>query len=165
MKEKLPWIKSATGFLKGKKQQRDWSTVVIVEISLKSICCCSGVKPENAAFSEGKPGSFLREGGKGWLDFKGVLVFFPTEQNVWWFLCLTYSCWPKGFVPPNEECRTGTWILLSNASSHHTFSENTNYNSLVKIRYMLICPLKISNSMQIENRCLRLQSVLVSLCT
>lgn len=46
-----------------------------------------------------------------------------------------------------------------------TFSENTNYNSLVKIRYMLIRPLKISNSMQIENRCLCLQSVLVSLCT
>lgn len=165
MKEKLPWIKSATGFLKGKKQQRDWSTVVIVEISLKSICCCSGVKPE-CCILWGQTRFFSERRRKGVAGFqRGVVVFFPTEQNVWWFLCLTYSCWPKGFVPPNEECRTGTWILLSNACSHHTFSENTNYNSLVKIRYMLICPLKISNSMQIENRCLRLQSVLVSLCT
>lgn len=46
-----------------------------------------------------------------------------------------------------------------------TFPENTNYNSLAKIRYMLIRPLKISNSMQIENRCLRLQSVLLGLGT
>lgn len=62
--------------------------------------------------------------------------------------------------------RTGTQILLCNACrDHHVFWKNPNYNSLVKIRHMLIRPLKISSSVQIENRCLCLQSVLVSLGT
>lgn len=116
LKEKLPRIKSAPGFLKGRKQQRDWSTVVIVEISLKSICCCSREKPECCILRE-QIKLVLESGRKGGLGFK---VFSCWTKCM--ILCLTYSCWPKGFVPPSDQGRTEIWILLPNAcSDHHIF--------------------------------------------
>lgn len=104
--------------LKGEKQRRDWSTAVIVEISLKSICCCPGEKPE-CCILWGQINLFSERGRKGVARFQS---FFLLNKMCGWFLCLTCSCWPKGFVPPGEQCRTGTWILLSNAcSDHHIF--------------------------------------------
>lgn len=156
MKEKLPWIKSATSFLKGRKQLRDWNIVVIVEISFKSICCHSGEK-----FSKRKSSCFLREGGKGGLCF---------EVFSYWTKCAmtTVSCLlllAKGACSSRWPVQNWNQVFApAKPAATATFSENTNYNSLVKIRDMLIHPLKISSFMQIKNRRLRLQSTLVSLC-
>lgn len=132
-----------------------------MEISLKSICCCPGEKPE-CCILWGQINLFSERGRKGVARFQS---FFLLNKMCGWFLCSPALAGQRGLFLQVSSAGLELGYCSPMPAATTTFSENTNYNPLVKIRYMLICLLKISNSMQIENRCLLLQSVLVSLCT
>lgn len=87
------------------------------------------------------------------MEEKGRCVskFFPTEQNVLWSLCHLLILVILLLQVPSAELEPG-FFALANSTATTTFPENTNYNPLVKIRAMLICPLKISSFMQTETR-------------
>lgn len=166
MKEKLRWMKSATSFLKGRKQLRDWNIVVIVETSFKSICCRSGGKSECCTLWE-KIKMFSergrKRGGGGGGDVSRLFSY--------WTKCamVTMSCLlllAKGVCSSRWPGQNWNLVFaLAKPAATATFSKNTNYIPLVKIRDKLICPLKISSFLQIKNRRLHPQSMLVSFCT
>lgn len=165
MKEKLRWMKADTRFLKGRKQLRDWNIVVIVETSFKSICCRSGGKSECCTLGE-KIKMFSERGRKGGQVGRAVSKFFS-----YWTKCamVTVSCLlllAKGVCSSRLPVQNWNLVFaLAKLAATATFSENTNYIPLVKIRDKLTCPSKISSFLQIKNRRLHLQSMLVSFCT
>lgn len=130
-----------------------------MDTSFKPICCHSGRKSECCTLQKKIKLFSERERKRG-----AVFQSFFLLNNMCYGPCvLPTPTSQRGFFFQGTSAELVFALAKSVATT--TFSEHTNYNPLVKIRDMLIPPLKISSFMQIKTRHLCLQSMLVSLCT
>lgn len=137
--------------------------MLIVDTSFKSICCHSGRKSECCTLQE-KIKLFSERGRKRGAGFRSFFLL----NNMCYSPCVlpTPTTPAKGAFTSRGPVQNWNLVFaLAKSVATTTFSEHTNYNPLVKIRDMLIPALKISSFMQIKNRHLCLQPMLVSLCT